>query len=132
MPVEPPELRTILIRHIHSQPLVAHTGIRKIKALLSRKYHWNGLTIDVARYVANYSYSRQKAKRDKTPGFLHPLLIPARLYQHLIIDFTKLLLDKHGYNFAIVIIDRLSKKPVLILYNDIITAKGIAIFFLVY
>ena len=47
-------------------------------------------------------------------------------------DFTKLLLDKHGYNFAIVIINRLSKKPVSIPYNDIITAKGMAILFLVY
>ena len=47
-------------------------------------------------------------------------------------DFTKLLLDKYNYNFAIVIVDRLSKKPVLIPYNDIITTKGMAILFLVY
>ena len=47
-------------------------------------------------------------------------------------DFTKLLLDKHGYNFAIIIVDRLSKKLVSIPYNDTIIAKDIAILFLVY
>ena len=39
VPVEPPELRMMLIRHVHSQLLVIYIRIRKMKALLSRKYY---------------------------------------------------------------------------------------------
>jgi hypothetical protein len=127
---EPPELRTSLIRHVHSQPAVAHAGISKMKLLLGRKYHWNGMTSDITRYIANCSCSRMKARRDKTPGLLHPLPIPARPYQHLTMDFTELPLDENGYDYAFVVVDRLSKKPLSLPCHKNITAKGMAELFL--
>ena len=39
VPLEPPELRTSLIRHVHSQPSVAHARGTKCKTLISRKYY---------------------------------------------------------------------------------------------
>lgn len=130
VPLEPPELRTALIRHVHDQPAVAHAGISKMKLLMGRKYHWNGMTTDITRYIANCRCSRMKARRDKTPGFLHPLPIPARPYQHLTMDFTELPPDADGYDFAFVVVDRLSKKPLSLPCHRDITAKGMAKLFL--
>lgn len=132
IPMEPPELRTALIRHVHAQPCVAHAGVNKVKLLLGQKYHWSRLGNDVARYIANCSCARQKARRDKTPGLLHPLPIPARPYQHLTMDFTELPLDEVGYNTAFVIMDRLTKKPLSIPCHKTITAKEMAGLFLVH
>lgn len=73
-----------------------------------------------------------KARRDKTPGLLHPLPIPARPYQHLTMDYTELPLDESGFDFAFVIMDRLSKKPLSIPCHKNITAKGMAELFLVH
>ena len=126
VPLEPPELRTTLIRHVHAQPQVAHAGNSKVKLLLGRKYHWAGMTADITRYISNCSCARMKARRDKTPGFLHPLPIPARPYQHLTMDFTELPLDENGFDAAFVIMDRLSKKPVSIPCHKTITAKEMA------
>jgi hypothetical protein len=73
-----------------------------------------------------------KARRDKTPGFLHPLPIPARPYQHLTMDFTELPLDEAGYDAAFVVMDRLAKKPISIPCHKTITAKQMAELFLVH
>lgn len=132
IPLEPPELRTNLIRHVHAQPSVAHAGISKTKLLLGRKFHWKNLGNDVAQYIANCSCSRMKARRDKTPGFLHPLPIPARPYQHLTMDFTELPLDEAGYDAALVVMDRLTKKSVSVPCHKTITAKGLAELFLIH
>ncbi|CAL3966035.1 unnamed protein product [Diplocarpon coronariae] len=113
VPSQPPELRTALIRHVHEQPCVAHAGIGKTRLL-------------------NCRCSRMKARRDKTPGFLQPLPIPERAYQHLTMDFTELPLDELGYDFALVIIDRLSKKAVSIPCYKTVDAKGLAELFLIH
>ena len=130
VPLEPAELRTTLIRHVHAQPQVAHAGISKVKLLLSRKYHWNGLTTDVGRFISNCACARKKVRRDKTPGLLHPLPIPARPYQHLTMDFTELPIDENGYDFAFVIMDRLTKKSVSVPCHKTITAKQMAELFI--
>ncbi|EKD19704.1 hypothetical protein MBM_01656 [Drepanopeziza brunnea f. sp. 'multigermtubi' MB_m1] len=120
VPLEPLELRTALIRHVYDQPCVAHAGIIKTRQLLE------------LRYIANCKCARMKAKRDKTPGLLVPLPIPARTNQHLTMDFTELPLDEEGYDFGLVIVDRLSKRSITIPCHKNITAKGLADLFFVY
>ena len=132
VPLEPPELRTSLIRHVHEQPCVAHAGVGKTKLLVGRKYYWKNLGNDVATYIHNCRCARMKARRDRTPGFLNPLPVPERPYQHLTMDFTEVPLDEEGYDFALVIMDRLSKKPVALPCNRTINAKGLAELFLVH
>ncbi|EKD17763.1 polymerase [Drepanopeziza brunnea f. sp. 'multigermtubi' MB_m1] len=104
VPLEPPELRTALIRH--------------------------GLGSDVTRYISNCKCARMKAKRDKTPGLLVPLPIPARPNQHLTVDFTELPLDEDSYDFALVIVCRLSKRSVTLPCHKEVTAKDLAVLFL--
>ena len=41
-------------------------------------------------------------------------------------DFKSFLLDKAGYNTILVVVDRLSKRPILVAYKDTATAKDLA------
>lgn len=114
VPLTPADLRARLIRHIHAQPCTAHPGIGKTKILVSRKYHWKTLSDDIKNYVNSCKCVRSKVRRDKTPGFLVPLTVPAKPYQHLTMDFKQFPKDKAGYDSILVIMDRLSKTSVTI------------------
>lgn len=67
-----------------------------------------------------------KDPRDKTPGLLHPLPIPARPWRSIAVDFNKLPEDRSGANNALVTIDRLSKESCTIPCRDSATAKDAA------
>ena len=47
-------------------------------------------------------------------------------------DFKKYLKSKAGYNIMVIFIDQLSKRPVIILIRDIVTAKELAPLFLMH
>jgi hypothetical protein len=70
--------------------------------------------------------------RDKKPGFLHPLLVPDRPWQHIIVDFKKCLESKAGYNIVAIFVDRLGKRLIIILVRDTIIARELALLFLLY
>ena len=92
-------LRTKLIHEAHAQVSAAHPGRSKTTALVARKYYWKGLTDDVAQYVdACRACRRSIIPRDRTPGFLHPLPIPERPWQHISMDYKSFPRDKHRYN----------------------------------
>ena len=50
----------------------------------------------------------------------------------MLIDFTSFNKDKHRYNNVLVVIDRLLKELILILYYKTTTAKDIASLFIYY
>jgi len=65
---------------------------------------------DIECFVANcLLYRASKVPHNKTPGKLHPLLVPNHIWQHLVIDFKLILKDKQGYDNTLVIINRFSK-----------------------
>ncbi|ESZ90499.1 hypothetical protein SBOR_9116 [Sclerotinia borealis F-4128] len=108
-------LRTLLIRDVHTQPLSAHPSDTKTSKMLSDHYYWRGLRDDVARYIRNCEICRRsKVPRDKKPGLLKPLSIPQRPWQHITIDFCSFNKDKYGYNNILVIIDKLTKQAISI------------------
>jgi hypothetical protein len=86
---------------------------------------------NVKRYISNCKCARIKVKRDKRPSLLHLLLILARFYQHLTIDFIKCLLNEQSYDSILIIINKLDKKATFIHYYKIIIAKDLANFFLI-
>ncbi len=61
--------------------------------------------------------------RDKKPGLLYPLLVPKRLYQHVIVDFKHCLESKTGNNIITLFVDYLGKRPITILIRNTIIAK---------
>ena len=120
-------LRIKLLAEIHGQVSTAHPGRNKTIALVARKYYWKGMRSWIEQYIANCQVcKRALAPRDKKPGFLHPLPIPDRPWQHITHDFKSFPTDKHGYDMIYVVVDRLSKQSVYIPCYKNVIAKDIA------
>jgi transposase InsO family protein len=116
-----------LIREAHDQISSAHPGKSKTARILGQKYYWKGLYASVAQYVRNcHACKRSHVPRDRTPGLLHPLPVPDRPWQHITMDFKSFPKDKHGYDTAYVVIDRLSKQSISIPCYKTTTAKDMA------
>jgi hypothetical protein len=116
-----------LIREAHDQISSAHPGRSKTARILGQKYYWAGLNASVGQYIRNcHPCRRAHVPRDRTPGLLHPLPVPDRPWQHVTMDFKSFPVDKHGYDTAYVVIDRLSKQSTSIPCYKTTTAKDMA------
>ena len=103
-------LRTALIREAHNPPIFAHQGIGKTISLLKQEYYWPGMITDVKRFIANcHDCGRNKTRHDKTPGLLHPLPIPNRVWDHVVVDGKDMPEDRHGYDYVWVFICKFSR-----------------------
>jgi transposase InsO family protein len=124
-------VRTSLIREAHGQVSTAHPGKTKTFALLRSRYFWPKMLGDITRYIANCQpCQRAHHRRDKTPGFLNPLPVPDRPWQHITMDFKDAPLDKHGFNKVFVVVDRFCKEAVSIPCYDTTTARDMAMLFI--
>jgi predicted aspartyl protease len=122
-----------LIREAHDQPSSAHPSIDKTTKLIASRYYWKGLSATVETYVRNCHLCRRShVPRDKTPGYLHPLPIPDRPWQHITMDHKSFPKDARGYDEAFVIIDRFSKQAISIPCYKTITAEECARLFIEY
>ena len=121
------DLRTRIIHAAHATVTAAHPGRQKTRQLVNSQYWWPGMYGDIERFVANCLLCRaSKVPRDKTPGKLHPLPVPDRVWQHLVMDFKSMPKDKQGYDNALVIVDRFSKAAWTIPCTREATAKDAA------
>ncbi|KAI9036655.1 integrase [Aspergillus affinis] len=109
------DLRTRLLDMVYRQPSTAHLGRTKTETLVKNRYWWPGWRHDVKRYVANCLIcNRTTTRRDLPPGLLQPLDIPNRPWEHISMDFRSCPKDKHGFDKACVIVDRLTKRVISI------------------
>jgi len=70
--------------------------------------------------------------RDKKPGFLHPLPVLDRPWQHITVDFKKYPKSKAGHNMVAIFVDKLRKRPITIPVRDTVTARELAPLFLLH
>jgi len=83
--------------------------------------------MDIDRYIRNCNnYCRFIIPKNKTLGLLKPLLILKRPWQHILMDFYILSMDRNRYNMAMILVDRFSKRLFLILYYKNINTKEVA------
>ena len=64
--------------------------------------------------------------RDKTLGLLKPLPVPDRPWQYMVADFKNFPRDLKGYDAVCVVIDRLTKRIIIIPTTREITSGGFA------
>jgi predicted aspartyl protease len=115
VPGDDETLRTRLLDEVHRQVSTAHPGRNKTRLLIRARYHWPGWRRDVDRYVRNCAKCRRAENpRDRPPGLLQPLPIPERPWQHIAMDFRSFPKDRLGYDAALVVVDRLGKRPISI------------------
>lgn len=120
-------LRTHLIRAVHASQVTAHPSGRTTATLLREKYYWPQLAEDVATYIKACKACRwSHVPRDKKPGLLKPLPIPARAWQDVSIDFKSMPPDKKEFNCVMVVVDRLGKRCFSLPCHKTITAEQAA------
>jgi len=103
-------LRTALIREAHEPAIFAHGGQNKTLRALQTTYYWKGMNQDVRRYVRNCAECcRNKTKHDKTPGLLHPLPVPNRVWEQVAVDGKDMPTDEHGYDYVWVFVCKFSR-----------------------
>jgi len=120
-------LRTLMIREVHDRVTTAHPSAKKTIQLLSSQYWWHGITSTVKQYCRNcHACRRIQVPRDKKPGFLHPLPVPSRPWEHITVDYCEFNKDKHGFNNVLVFIDRFSKQAISIPCQKTTDARELA------
>ena len=96
----------------HDHKLAGHGGFEKTLELLSRDgINWHGMRMDLKRYLKNcVGCSRNKVKRHKKYGLLHPLPILVKPWDEIAMDFITDLPLSNGFDQIWVIKDRLTKR----------------------
>jgi transposase InsO family protein len=125
------DLQVRLVDEVHCQPSTAHPGKTKTELLIRARYYWPAIKAFVSRYIDNcHTCRRSHIPRDRPPGLLQPLPVPDRVWQHISMDFCEFSKDQTGCDSILVVVDRLSKKPISIPTNKTATARVLATLFL--
>ncbi len=120
----PKILRADLLERNHDDPLAGHFGIEKTPELLSRKYYWLKMRVNIEKYVQDSDICMSsKAQRHKSYGSIQALFVPIYKWKDLSMDFVTWLpksKDWHGveYYSILVIGNRLTK---IIHYEPVFT-----------
>lgn len=106
----PSAYRDRLIVWAHTSLASGHPGIKGTIQLLSPKYWWPTLSVNVQRYVRSCSLcATTKSPRELPAGKLMPLPIPQRPWSHVAVDFITDLPVSDGNTMVLVVVDRFSK-----------------------
>lgn len=115
-------LRTGVIQVAHLSLLSGHPGREETYRIVAREWYWPNLGNDIRRFVRNCELCRKSTPwRDGKYGYLRPLPVPSRTWQHLTVDFITGLPPSQGKTNLMVVKDRLGKSAVLIPMDKIET-----------
>lgn len=105
-----PDLHRRIVEQHHDLKIVGHAGQWKTLELVSQSDWWPNMS----RYIGQYCRTcnmclRTKAQKRKPFSELHPLPIPEVRWDIVSIDFIMKLLDSHGFDTTMVVVDSVSK-----------------------
>lgn len=125
-------IRRELLRLYHDDPLAGHFGVDRTKELLSRKFYWNRMDVEVKEYVKSCPMCQGVAPRRHRPyGKLDSLPRPKGPMQELTMDFITGLppVDpKQGpdTDCILVVVDRYTKYSMFFPVSSTINAPQVA------
>ncbi len=120
------DLQTQLIKEAYAQVSTAYLGKTKTCKIIMDRYYQLGMATNIDRYIRNCNdYRKSTILQDKTLGLLKPLLVLERPWQHVLIDFYKLLKDRNRYDIVLILVDRFGKRMISIPCYKTTNAKEI-------
>lgn len=118
-------LRKEIIQTFHEK---AHFGSTKVYAEVARHVYWNKMFEDIQRAVACCKICQaNKIERRKKSGLMIPHNVPKKCWEHITADFvTEFPESTLGSDSVLVVVDKLSKRVVLIPMKKNNTAEEVA------
>lgn len=119
------ELRKEIIREFHKD---AHFGVAKVYSRAAACVYWENMYRDTQKWVAGCrTCLANKVERNKSSGLLQPHDIPKRCWEHITADFvTEFPVSERGHDTVLVVVDKLSKRVILIPMTKTATAEEVA------
>ena len=115
----------LIIDQSHS--LVGHQGYRKVVDYVRKWFWWPNVSKDIKSFCDSCGRCQTtKASTSRPQGLLHSLPIPHRPWSSMAMDFVGPFPKSRGFDFLMVIIDRLSSMVHLLPTNTTATALDIA------
>ena len=119
------------LRYKHNHLLAGHFGQNRTLELVCHEYTWPSVRTFVKDYVSSCtSCGCAKAPRHRPYGLLKQLLIPARPWHSISMDFIEQLPSSDGFTSILIVVDRLSKQGIFIPTHDTITSPELTKLFI--
>jgi transposase InsO family protein len=124
-------LRHEIMRIYHDDPLAGHFGGNRTRELISRKFFWPGMDVQIREYVRECPVCQgMVTKRHRPYGALEPLPIPSRPWSQISMDFITGLpvnMRRHDeVDMIFVVVDRYTKYSLFFAVPSTITAVELA------
>ena len=112
--VVPDKLVTKILELYHSGASSQHLGLTKVLERIEAFYYWPKLRESVKSFIRTCdACQRNSIDNQCSPGLLHPLSVPDSPLTDIEMDFAEMPLSVEGFDFLLVIVDRLTKFTVL-------------------
>jgi len=124
-------IRTTLIAKHHTPPQEGHGGTAKTTKLISRRYYWPKIRVDIKLFIKNCdTCQRTKVVRHAPYGLLQSNEAPDRPWKSIAMDFITDLLKSEEYDTILVVINRLTKMSDFIACSKDLDARQFAYLFM--
>jgi hypothetical protein len=125
------ELRCRIVEQHHDMCIARHAGRFKTLELVSRNYWWPQMSLYIGTYVKTCDLcNRMKVQHRRPIGKLHPSEAPEAPWDTISVDFIVELLESHGYDTIMCVVDSLTKPTHFIPMHTTINVEGTALLFL--
>jgi transposase InsO family protein len=125
------DLRRHIVEQHHDTCIAGHAGHFKTLELISCNYWWPQMSHYIGIYVKHCDLcNRTKVQRHRPMGELHPSETPEAPWDTISVDFIVELLESHGYDAIMCVVNSLTKRAHFIPTHTTINAEGTALLFL--
>ncbi|GMF25830.1 unnamed protein product [Phytophthora fragariaefolia] len=121
------QLRLDVIHNVHDAAIMAHSENRRTQLAAALWYFWLSMDLDIKAYVQSYeSCMRYKSSTGRKSRKLQPIPLPEACWDAVSTDFITHLPVSDGFNAIMIVVDKLSKRPVYIPTHTTATAENTA------
>jgi hypothetical protein len=125
------ELRHCIIEQHHDTCIAGHAGHFMTLELISRNYWWPQMSRYIGIYVKHCDLCNWTKVQYRRPiGELHPSETPEAPWDTISVDFIVELLESHGYDAIMCVVNSLTKHVHFIPTHTTLNTEGTALLFL--